>query len=184
MATIVPISQLPFGVVPTISALRAISVATISDGATVQVNGSGSANDGFQSAFVFQGASALTDNGMSIIGTPTTGNWVRCSDGPYVPSLVQTASYSGVGETLILVSGNATQVIVTLPPSNIVFGQQVVVKSLSTGAFQVRATGADVIYPATGVGTVAFMNLQATGSPSTILNTVKLQVGQGAFYQL
>ncbi len=177
----VPISQLPYGVVPTIAALRTISVATISDGATVDILGSGVSNDGYQGTYFFSGASVYGDNGSTIIGTPTTGSWIKSTQVPYIPTL-QVASYSGIGETFVILSGGASQVIYTLPPSYTMFGQTITIKSLSTGAFQIRATGADSIFPTTGNGTVAFINLQNTGT--SFGAAIHFQAAPNIYYQV
>lgn len=181
-STTVPISQIPQGIVPTIAALRLINTTTMSDGDYVRVLGSGTANDGWQQAFVFSGASTLTDNGITVVNTSNTGSWIRMVPAPYVTAL-KTASYSGVGENFILVSGGATQVVVTLPPSYTMYGQEVKIKSLSTGAFQIQATGLDSIFPTTGVSTVAFQNFQNSGAPFTSSNVVSYRADRSIWYQ-
>lgn len=177
-----PVSQLAQGVVGTISGLRAISNVTMTDGATVTTLGSGYINDGYAATYFYSGACALSDNGISIIAAGTTGSWIRIGPVPYIPTTVQTSSYSGIGENFVLLSGGATQIIYTLPPSYTILGQQLTVKSLSTGAFQIRATGLDFIFPNTGVSTVQTINLQATGliyNP----NTATFRAGAGIYYQ-
>lgn len=177
MATIVPISTLPNGVVSTIAALRAINVSTISDGATVSVLGSGSSNDGFQNTFYFSGASTLTDNGANVISTPSTGAWIGTNLATLVVSPLQTAAYSGVNENLVLISGGASLTTYTLPPSYVMFGQTVTIKSLGTGQIKIQATGGDQIFPTSASNAVATITFQSSGAAYNLLAT------KGIYYQ-
>lgn len=168
MSTLVPISQLPQGVVPTISALRAISASTLVDGATVQTLGSGAVNDGFQSCYTWSGACGLSDNGFTIIKV-STGAWVRSPQDAPLVATQQAVSYSGIGENFVLLSGTSAQIKYCLPPSYIMFGEPVLIKMLGTGSINIQATGADTIFPANASVAVTNFTVQSSGSSYNLL---------------
>lgn len=169
MAITAPVSQLPFGVVPTITALRAISVATMTDGCAAEVLGSGTANDGWEGLYFFSGASALSDNSTTVIATPTTGSWIRSPrTAPLAYPSILTASYSGLGETFLLVSGGSTRIQYTLPPASTMFGTPISIKSLGTGQVEIRATGGDTIFPQNSAVAAANIVFNSSGAIYTL----------------
>lgn len=141
MSTIVPISQLPEGVVSTAAALAAISVATVNENAVVRTLGASAVNDGGAGLYHFNAASSATANGLTVVTTPTTGRWILST--PSFSGLGPiTASYSGVAESLVIASGFAA-VTYTLPAlSTSPAGQTVTTITATTGTFNVRTNSA------------------------------------------
>ena len=175
---IAPISQVPYGVVSTISALRNISVSTLTDGNCVNVLGSGAANDGYQSFFFFSGACTYSDNGSTIIKpSVSTGAWVRAIPSPHV-SVSSTVSISGNGENFILISGGGTPDIYTFAPSYIMYGHDMIIKSIGTGQVRIQATGGDTIFPINSLNVVPSITFQSSGA------AYHFRVGQGVYYQV
>jgi len=140
MPLIIPISQLPQGTVATNDALTAISVATLSENASVRTLGRNAVNDGGASTFYFDAASSATVDGNNVLATPTTGRWISA-----LPSFSGlgpiTADYTGRAENLVIASG-FVPVTYTLPPLANMIGKDVTTITATTGTFTVRCANA------------------------------------------
>lgn len=141
------ISQLPFGVVPTVSALRLIDVTYTSEGCQVSINGSSNPNDGGQGIFIFNAANTGIDDGRTVIATPTTGRWVINDFSGLATAPYTIASYSGMGENFIVLSGaGSSPLIYTLAPTYTSIPDRITIKLIGTGQVRIQATGNDLLF--------------------------------------
>lgn len=180
------ISQLPLGVVASISGLRLVDVTYTSDGAQVIVNGGGSNNDGGQASFIFQGVGTGLDDGRTIIATPTTGRWVitdysGLSTAPYV-----TSSYSGAGENFIVLSGaGSSTLIYTLAPSYTSIPDKLTIKLIGTGQVRIQATGNDLLFDISAAAAFAqSITTQSGGQAYTFQPTYNAFTQSGVYYRV
>lgn len=169
MATIVPISQLPNGVVASTAALAAISVATLGENAVVQTLGRAAPNDGGAGVYYFSAGSSATVDSINVVTTPTTGRWIAALPnfsgvGPV------TASLTGYAETFVLLSGFAP-VTYTLPVSTNMQGKMVTVKALTTGTATIRC----------GNATDLIVNAGPTAASSVVASIATTLTGGSVF---
>ena len=145
MSTIVPISQLPNGVVASNVALTAIDVSTLGENAVVQTLGRATPNDGGAGLFYFSAGSSATVDNINVLSTSNTGRWIAARLGFSGVGPI-TTNFTGHAETFVLLSGLATAVTYTLPPTTNMVGKRVTIKSVTTGTVNIRcATAAELI---------------------------------------
>lgn len=179
------VSQLPNGVVPTITSLRALDVSTCFDGIQVAVNGAIVQNDGGQGTFAFNGANTGLDDTRTVISTPTTGRWVLID--PIFSGLAAaaTVSYSGLAESFTLLSGTATALLIyTFPPAITMLPDQVTIKQLGTGQVRLQATGNDVLWDTAGAAAVASITFQSSGGAYTFQPVYYPSITGGIYYRI
>lgn len=176
-----PVSQVPMGGVTTAAVLSALNVSLMTDGCIVQLNGTSVLGDGGGASYAFVGGSTAFIDGYNVVGTPTTGRWINEVNFSGVGTTwgsPLTVSTSGVGESLVVISGSSTQIIYTLPPSVTQIGKIITVKSIGTGSVQIRATGGDVLFDQNTI----------TSAPTITFNNsgvaYRLAVGSGAYYRV
>lgn len=185
MSNSILISQLPAGVINSISGLRALDVSTCIEGVQVSVNGALFLNDGGQGTFTFNAANSTTDDGRMTIGTPTTGRWVLIDpiySGLAVPA---SASLSGVAESFILLSGAGSSLLIyTFPPSYNAIPDQIVLKQLGTGQVRLQATGNDLLFDTNSASYAASITFQSSGATYTFQPVYNATTTSGVYYRI
>ncbi len=140
-----PVSTQPNGVMLTNAALAAVSVVTTTENTVVQTLGGTSAGDGDGGLFYFVGGSSRPIDGVTCLGTPTTGRWVSASNTQTFSGVTISASMTGIAETFVILSGFAP-VVYTLPPSTNILGETITVRTQTTGTATIRTSGTDLLF--------------------------------------
>ncbi len=177
-----PIATQPNGVMLTNAALSALSVATTTELSVVQTLGGNTVGDGNAALFYFQAASTRPIDGVTVLGTPTTGRWIAATNATSFSGIGPlTTSQSGIAETFVLLSGFAP-IVYTLPPSINVIGETVTVRTQTTGTATIRTTGNDLLYAASSTNAaVAVTSLASTLTGGYVWN---FRATSGAYYRI